>query len=138
MMNPTVMTVEELDVLSMEISKKFSDKIENDLDLRRGELAVKQYNAVANMQRNLMERRKLDQEEHRLKIQDQMVAIQAGRLYLDERNSTFAQAEKLIREPNKFQRLIGKTMLTIWPEQDKTVLKLLKAAQDLKAAQEEE
>jgi len=121
----------DLCALEEEFSQRMNEKAETDIDIRRGELQVKQINAIVNLERCKLDFKKLQIEEHRLMMEER-------RLYLDEMNTKFSIADQLSRKANKIQRVIGKTMVGLFPKQDKQVLAILRASQNFMTVSEAE
>lgn len=121
----------DLCALEEEFSQRMNEKAETDIDIRRGELQVKQINAIVNLERCKLDLKKLQIEEHRLMMEER-------RLYLDEMNTKFSIADQLSRKANKIQRVIGKTMVGLFPKQDKQVLAILRASQNFMTVSEAE
>ena len=121
----------DLCALEEEFSQRMNEKAETDIDIRRGELQVKQINAIINLERCKLDFKKLQIEEHRLMMEER-------RLYLDEMNTKFSIADQLSRKANKIQRVIGKTMVGLFPKQDKQVLAILRASQNFMTVSEAE
>lgn len=121
----------DLCALEEEFSQRMNEKAETDIDIRRGELQVKQINAIVNLERCKLDFKKLQIEEHRLMMEER-------RLYLDEMNTKFSIADQLSRKANNIQRVIGKTMVGLFPKQDKQVLAILRASQNFMTVSEAE
>ena len=121
----------DLCALEEEFSQRMNEKAETDIDIRRGELQVKQINAIVNLERCKLDFKKLQIEEHRLMMEER-------RLYLDEMNTKFSIADQLSRKANKIQRVIGKTMVGLFPKQDKQLLAILRASQNFMTVSEAE
>ena len=121
----------DLCALEEEFSQRMNEKAETDIDIRRGELQVKQINAIVNLERCKLDFKKLQIQEHRLMMEER-------RLYLDEMNTKFSIADQLSRKANKIQRVIGKTMVGLFPKQDKQVLAILRASQNFMTVSEAE
>ena len=121
----------DLCALEEEFSQRMNEKAETDIDIRRGELQVKQINAIVNLERCKLDFKKLQIEEHRLMMEER-------RLYLDEMNTKFSIADQISRKANKIQRVIGKTMVGLFPKQDKQVLAILRASQNFMTVSEAE
>ena len=121
----------DLCALEEEFSQRMNEKAKTDIDIRRGELQVKQINAIVNLERCKLDFKKLQIEEHRLMMEER-------RLYLDEMNTKFSIADQLSRKANKIQRVIGKTMVGLFPKQDKQVLAILRASQNFMTVSEAE
>ena len=118
-----------LDSLQTELQKMMSEKAETDLDIRRGELMVKKINALANLEKAKVDYMKLQLEQKRVSLEDR-------RLTLEEIQAKYNITSDMVRKSDKIQRAIGKTMLGLFPEQDKQVVKIMEAAKELKDIQE--
>ena len=118
------MKQEELEVMQEELCKDLLSKAENDMDVRRGELTVKKLNALANL-------KKQNNESLRLQLEQQRLFLEERRLNLDEMQTKYSITSDMVRKSEKIQRAIGKTMLGLFPEQDKQVVKIMEAAKKL-------
>ena len=136
------MKQEELDALQDELCKDLSNKAENDIDIHRGELLVKRLNAIANLKKQNNESLRLQLEQQRLQMQSQLEQerlkceqqrqyLEERRLCLDEIQAKYNITSDMVRKSEKIQRAIGKTMLGLFPEQDKQVVKIMEAAKKL-------
>ena len=136
------MKQEELDALQDELSKDLLNKAENDIDIHRGELLVKRLNAIANLKKQNNESLRLQLEQQRLQMQSQLEQerlkceqqrqyLEERRLCLDEIQAKYNITSDMVRKSEKIQRAIGKTMLGLFPEQDKQVVKIMEAAKKL-------
>ena len=113
-----------LDGLQAELQKVMFEKAETELDIRRGELMVKKINALANL-----EKAKLDFT--KLQLEQQRVALEERRLTLEEIQTKYNITSDMVRKSDKIQRVIGKAMLGLFPEQDKQIVQIMKAAKEL-------
>lgn len=113
-----------LDSLQEELQKVMFEKAENDLDIRRGELMVKKINALANLEKAKVDFMKLQLEQKRVMLEER-------RMTLEEIQAKYNITSDMVRKSDKIQRAIGKTMLGIFPEQDKQVVKIMEAAKEL-------
>ncbi len=113
-----------LDSLQAELQKVMVEKVETDLDIRRGELMVKKINALANL-----EKAKLDF--MKLQLEQQRVALEERRLTLEEIQAKYNITSDMVRKSDKIQRTISRTMLGLFPEQDKQIMQIMKAAKEL-------
>ena len=113
-----------LDSLQTELQKVMFEKAETELDIRRGELMVKKINALANL-----EKAKVDY--MKLQLEQQLVCMEERRLTLEEIQTKYNITSDMVRKSDKIQRAIGKTMLGLFPEQDKQVMKIMEAAKQL-------
>lgn len=118
------MKQEEIEVMQEELCKDLLSKAENDMDVRRGELTVKKLNALANLKKQYNESLRLHLEQQRLFMEER-------RLNLDEMQTKYSITSDMVRKSEKIQRAIGKTMLGLFPEQDKQVVKIMEAAKKL-------
>lgn len=132
------MKQEDLDVLQDKLCKDLLNKAENDIEIHRGELLVKRLNAVANLKKQnndsmrlQLEQRRLSFEQERLKLEQQRQYMDERRLCLDEMQAKYNITSDMVRKSEKIQRAIGKTMLGLFPEQDKQVVKIMEAAKKL-------
>ena len=116
------MKQEEIEVMQEELCKDLLSKAENDMDVRRGELTVKKLNALANLKKQYNESLRLHLEQQRLFMEER-------RLNLDEMQTKYSITSDMVRKSEK--RAIGKTMLGLFPEQDKQVVKIMEAAKKL-------
>lgn len=110
--------------LEEELRKVLAEQAETELDIRRGELTVKKINAIASLQRAKLDLMKLQLEQKRVELEER-------RLSLDEFNMKFRVSEEMSHKSDKIQRVISKTMLGIFPEQDKQIVSIMKAAQKI-------
>ena len=110
--------------LEQELTKVVTEKVETDLDIRRGELMVKKLNALANL-----EKTKLDL--MRLQLQQRSLELDERRLALDEIQGKYNIISDMVRKSDKTQRAIGKTMVGFFPEQDQQVIGIMQAAKRL-------
>lgn len=113
-----------LNSLQTELQKVMFEKAETELDIRRGELMVKKINALANL-----EKAKVDY--MKLQLEQQRVCMEERRLTLEEIQTKYNITSDMVRKSDKIQRAIGKTMLGLFPEQDKQVMKIMEAAKQL-------
>ena len=120
----------DLTSLESELSKVMFEKAETDLDIRRGELMVKKLNALSNLERTKIEFMKLQ-------LQQRSMELEERRLALDEINGKYNIISDMVRKSDKTQRAIGKTMIGFFPEQDKQVVSIMKAAQKLQDIKDE-
>ena len=118
-----------LDSLQKELQKVMFEKAENDLDIRRGELMVKKINALANLEKAKVDFMKLQLEQKRVMLEER-------RMTLEEIQTKYNITSDMVRKSDKIQRAIGKTMLGLFPEQDKQVAKIMEAAKELTEMQE--
>ena len=143
------MKQEDLDVLQDKLCKDLLNKAENDIEFHRGELLVKRLNAVANLKKqnndsirlqleqqrlqlqSQLEQQRLSFEQERLKLEQQRQYMDERRLCLDEIQAKYNITSDMVRKSEKIQRAIGKTMLGLFPEQDKQVVKIMEAAKKL-------
>ena len=120
----------DLTSLESELSKVMFEKAETDLDIRRGELMVKKLNALSNLERTKIEFMKLQ-------LQQRSMELEERRLALDEIQGKYNIISDMVRKSDKTQRAIGKTMIGFFPEQDKQVVSIMKAAQKLQDIKDE-
>ena len=113
-----------LDSLQTELQKMMSEKAETDFDIRRGELMVKKINAQTNLEKAKIDFMKLQLEQKRVDLEER-------RLTLEEIQAKYNITSDMVRKSDKIQRAIGKTMLGLFPAQDKQVVKIMKAAKQL-------
>lgn len=118
-----------LDSLQEELQKAMFEKAENDLDIRRGELMVKKINALANLEKAKVDFMKLQLEQKRVMLEER-------RMTLEEIQTKYNITSDMVRKSDKIQRAIGKTMLGLFPKQDKQVAKIMEAAKELTEMQE--
>ena len=110
--------------LEAELQKVLLEKAETELDIHRGELMVKKINALANLEKSKVELMKLQLESKRVEMEER-------RLSLEEIQSKYNIASDLARKSDKIQRAVSKTMLGIFPKEDKQVLGILEASQKI-------
>lgn len=113
-----------LETLEEQLKQVLLEKAETDIEIRRGELNIKKINALANL-----EKAKLDF--MKLQLEQQRVALDERRLTLEEIQTKYNITSDMVRKSDKIQRAIGKTMLGLFPEQDKQVVQIMKAAKEL-------
>jgi len=118
-----------LETLEEQLKQVLLEKAETDIDIRRGELNIKKINALANL-----EKAKLDF--MKLQLEQQRVALEERRLTLEEIQTKYNITSDMVRKSDKIQRAIGKTMLGLFPEQDKQVVQIMKAAKELAKVKE--
>ena len=118
-----------LETLEEQLKQVLLEKAETDIDIRRGELNIKKINALANL-----EKAKLDF--MKLQLDQQRVALEERRLTLEEIQTKYNITSDMVRKSDKIQRAIGKTMLGLFPEQDKQVVQIMKAVKDLAKVKE--
>ena len=107
----------ELPFLSDEIKKVFSEKIENDNDVRRVDAQVKQLNALGNIAR--------------IQLDYKRVELQRRQVELNELRVAFEMGDKLAHMSEKIQKNVGKTILGLFPEHDKKISDIIRAAKKL-------
>lgn len=122
---------EILDNLQEELQKTLLEKAENEMDIRQGELIVKRINASANLEKQRTERMKVELELKRFGLEERRFELDERRLSLDELQAKYNIASDMIKKADKIQRAIGKTMMGIFPEQDKQVVQIYKASRKL-------
>lgn len=115
---------ETLEKLQEELQKKLFEKAENEMEIRQGELIVKRINASANLEKQITERMKIELELKRFGLEER-------RLALDELQTKYNITSDMIKKADKIQRAIGKTMMGLFPEQDKQVAQIYKATKKL-------
>ena len=113
-----------LDSLQTKLQKMMFEKAETDLDIRRGELMVKKINALANLEKAKVDYMKIQLDQKRISLEER-------RLTLEEIQAKYNITSDMVRKSDKIQRAIGKTMLGLFPEQDKQVVKIMEAAKEL-------
>ena len=118
-----------LETLEEQLKQVLLEKAETDIEIRRGELNIKKINALANL-----EKAKLDF--MKLQLEQQRVALDERRLTLEEIQTKYNITSDMVRKSDKIQRAIGKTMLGLFPEQDKQVVQIMKAAKELAKVKE--
>ena len=118
-----------LETLEEQLKQVLLEKAETDIDIRRGELNIKKINALANL-----EKAKLDF--MKLQLDQQRVALEERRLTLEEIQTKYNITSDMVRKSDKIQRAIGKTMLGLFPEQDKQVVQIMKAVKELAKVKE--
>lgn len=114
--------------LQEELQKVLFEKAESELDIRRGELMVKKINALANLEKAKVEYMKLQLDKSRVMMEER-------RLTLEEIQTKYNITSDMVRKSDKIQRAIGKTMLGLFPEEDKQVVKIMEAAKQLSEIQ---
>lgn len=118
-------------VISEELQKSLLDRAETELEIRRAELTTKRINALVNLRRAETEYGKLKLEQHRL-IMDER------RLSLEEMQTKYNICSDMVRKSDKLQRVISRTMLGLFPEQDKQVVRILEASKEISKVKSEE
>ena len=121
----------DFDALEQQCLQQLASTAETELDIRRGDQKIKLMNATINLA-------KVKDDYKNTQLREQELLLKQQQLYLDEMNLKFTMAKELSVKPDKMGRIIGKVMLTIWPEQDKQVLAILKATQKIKEIKGEE
>ena len=115
---------EILDNLQEKLQKTLLEKAENEMGIRQGELIVKRINASANLEKQRTELLKVQLELRRYELDER-------RLALDELQTKYNIISDMVKKADKIQRAIGKTMMGLFPEQDKQVVQIYKAAKKL-------
>ena len=118
-----------LETLEEQLKQVLLEKAETDIDIRRGELNIKKINALANL-----EKAKLDF--MKFQLDQQRVALEERRLTLEEIQTKYNITSDMVRKSDKIQRAIGKTMLGLFPEQDKQVVQIMKAVKEIAKVKE--
>ena len=118
-----------LETLEEQLKQVLLEKVETDIDIRRGELNIKKINALANL-----EKAKLDF--MKFQLDQQRVALEERRLTLEEIQTKYNITSDMVRKSDKIQRAIGKTMLGLFPEQDKQVVQIMKAVKEIAKVKE--
>ena len=121
----------DVSLLESELSKVMFEKAETDIEIRRSEVMVKRINALANLEKMKLEFMKLQ-------LQQKSLELDERRLALDEIQGKYNIISDMVRKSDKTQRAIGKTMIGFFPEQDKQVVSIMKAAKKLQDVKEEE
>lgn len=111
----------ELESLDSRLNGLLDIQVENEMDLRKAELTVKIINAKTNILKAKTDQVKIRNEEKRIELD-------AMRLSLDQFMAKYNIASDLTRRGDKIQRTISKTMIGLFPEEDKQVLQIMKAA----------
>lgn len=122
---------ETLENLQEELQKNLFEKAENEMGIRQGELIVKRINASANLEKRITERMKVELELKRFGLEERRFELDERRLSLNELQVKYNIASDMIKKADKIQRAIGKTMMGIFPEQDKQVVQIYKASKKL-------
>ena len=122
---------ETLDNLQEELQKNLLEKAETEMDIREGELKLNQINALANLEKQRTERMKVQLEQERFKLEERRYELDERRLALDELQVKYNITSDMVKKADKIQRAIGKTMMGIFPEQDKQVMQIYKASKKL-------
>ena len=120
----------DVSLLEKELSKVMFEKAETEIEIRRSDSLVKRINAMANLERMKLEFMKLQ-------LQQKSLELDERRLALDEIQGKYNIISDMVRKSDKTQRAIGKTMIGFFPEQDKQVVSIMKAAQKLQDVKEE-
>lgn len=113
-----------LDNMQSVVEASLLEKAENELDFRNSELQIKKMNLLLNIKKANQADIKLQQEQQRINQEER-------RLALDEIHVKYNITSDMVRKSDKIQRAIGKTMIGIFPEQDKQVLKIMEASKQL-------
>lgn len=113
-----------LDDMQSVVEASLLEKAENELDFRNSELQIKRLNLLLNIKKANQADIKLQQEQQRINQEER-------RLALDEIHVKYTITSDMVRKSDKIQRAIGKTMIGIFPEQDKQVLKIMEASKQL-------
>lgn len=121
----------EVQALQDELQKVLLEKAETELDIRRGELTVKKINAMANLEKAKLEYMKLQLEQRRIEMDER-------RLTLEEIQAKYNIASDLAGKSQKLQHIVGKTMMGIFPAQDKQVAQIMAAAQKVTELKKDE
>ena len=122
---------ETLEKLQEELQKNLFEKAENEMGIRQGELIVKRINASANLEKQITERMKVELELNRFGLEERRCEMDERRLALNELQTKYNITSDMIKKADKIQRAIGKTMMGIFPEQDKQVVQIYKASRKL-------
>jgi len=122
---------ETLEKLQEELQKKLFEKAENEMEIRQGELIVKRINASANLEKLITERMKIELELKRFGLEERRCEMDERRLALDELQTKYNITSDMIKKADKIQRAIGKTMMGLFPEQDRQVAQIYKATKKL-------
>ena len=101
------------------------------MGIRQGELIVKRINASANLEKQITERMKVELELKRFGLEERRCEMDERRLALNELQTKYNITSDMIKKADKIQRAIGKTMMGIFPEQDKQVVQIYKASRKL-------
>jgi len=117
--------------ISEELQKSLLDRAETELEIRRAELTTKRINALVNLRRAETEYGKLKVEQHRLMMDER-------RLSLEEMQTKYNICSDMVRKSDKLQRVISRTMLGLFPEQDKQVVRILEASKEISKVKSEE
>ena len=111
----------DMSALQDELSKALFEKAETEMDIRRGELTVKKINAMSNLEKAKLEYMKLQLEQKRIEMDER-------RLTLEEIQAKYNIASDLAVKSQKLQHIVGKTMLGVFPAQDKQIAQIMAAA----------
>jgi hypothetical protein len=101
------------DILKDMLAQEANDEME----IRRQELKVKEINCLFNLEKLKLESRKLDLEERRCS--------------LEELKTKYDLASDLSRRSVQVSRAIGKVMVGFLPKSDKQVLEIMQASEKL-------
>ena len=74
---------------------------------------------------------KVQLEQERFKLEERRYELDERRLALDELQVKYNITSDMVKKADKIQRAIGKTMMGIFPEQDKQVMQIYKASKKL-------
>ena len=107
--------------LDDELTKVMQEKAETEFDIRQSELAIKKINAKANLEKAKLEFMKLQLEQKRMEMEER-------RLTLEEIQAKYNIASDLAAKSVKLQHIVGKTMLGIFPKEDKQIAQIMDAA----------
>ena len=118
------MDEKKFEQIEQDLCDALLEKAENELNFRNGEIVVKKLNALANIRRQQIELMKVHQQEKSLELEERRIA-------LEEFKTKYEVVTDMIRKSNKIQKAISKTMLGIFPEEDKQVLAIYRASKKL-------
>lgn len=119
----------EIDSLSVWLDDLGQQKIENEADQRLADYKVRVINAKVNLLKASNDLKKVTLEEKKL-------MLEAERFTLEKMQAVYNMSKDLSKCSDKIQRAISKTVLGLFPEEDKQVLRIIKAAEQLEKVQE--
>ena len=114
----------EIESLNIWLDDLGQQKIENESDYRLAEHKVRVVNAKINLL-------KVSNDSKKIALEEKKLMMEAERFTLDKMQAVYNISKDMTKCSDKIQRAISKTVLGLFPEEDKQVLRILKAADQL-------
>ena len=114
----------EIESLNIWLDDLGQQKIENESDYRLAEHKVRVVNAKINLL-------KVSNDSKKIALEEKKLMMEAERFTLDKMQAVYNISKDMAKCSDKIQRAISKTVLGLFPEEDKQVLRILKAADQL-------